>query len=328
MKAVTYRRFGAADDVLQIEEVALPEPRTGEVRVDLAFSGINPSDVKTRTRGQPGLSGFPWDYIIPHSDGSGVITAVGGGVPKERIGQRVWLWNGQFRRSCGTAAEQIVLPASQAVPLPESVSLEEGAVLGIPGLTACFAVFGNGPVAGKTFLVQGGAGTVGMLAVQLAKWGGAQVIATCSAAHFDRVKDAGAGTVLDYSDPNLADKILQANAGQKIDQIIEVEFGANLAVDAEVVAEKGRIIAYGSAKEMQPEFPFLPLLFKAVTVEIILVYLLTETQRSNAIAKLNEALEAKAVTVEVEKIYDFSDVCDAHMAVETGKREGAVLLRI
>lgn len=327
MKAITYRAFGAAAQVLQLEEMASPVPKSGEVLVNVAFTGVNPSDVKTRTRGQPGLQGFPWDFIIPHSDGSGVISAVGEGVSSSRIGERVWLWNGQFRRAWGTGAQQITLPSEQAVTLPDEVSFEVGAILGIPGLTACYAVFGHGDVTGKTVLVQGGAGTVGILAVQLAKWGGARVIATCGATGAERALAAGADAVLDYRASDLAAQILAANAGNPVDLIVEVEFGTNIATDAEVIAENGRIAAYGSAREMSPSLPFLPLLFKAVTVEIILVYLLTEEQRQATISRLHKALMAGALTFDIQKVYQISEACAAHEAVEAGARQGAVLIR-
>lgn len=328
MKAITYRAFGLAADVLQLEDIAAPSPNPGEVLVDMAFSAVNPSDVKTRTRGQPGLQGFPWDFIIPHSDGSGVISAVGEGVPSSRIGERVWIWNAQFRRNWGTAAEQVCLPSDQAVALPEGLSLEAGAVLGIPGLTACHAVFGGGDVQGKTVLIQGGAGTVGLLAVQLAKWGGARVIATCGAAGAERARAAGADAVLDYRSPDLATQILAANDGTAVDIIVEVEFGVNIETDAEVIAENGRIAAYGSAQNMAPNLPFLPLLFKAVTVDIILVYLLSETERSAAITRLESALSDDALSFDIQKVYDISEACAAHEAVEAGAREGAVLVHM
>ncbi|MEP4036439.1 NADPH:quinone reductase [Pseudophaeobacter sp.] len=328
MKAITYRAFGAASEVLQLEDLPAPQPAAGEVLVEVAFTGVNPSDVKTRTRGQPGLSGFPWDYIIPHSDGSGVISAVGEGVSSSRIGERVWIWNGQFRRSCGTAAQQITLPSEQAVTLPDGVSLEVGAILGIPGLTACYAVFGQGEVAGKTVLVQGGAGTVGILAVQLAKWGGAHVIATCSPRADERVLAAGADVVLDYRAKDLAEQILQANGANPVDLIVEVEFGLNIETDSHVIAENGCIAAYGSAQEMSPNLPFLPLLFKAVRLEIILVYLLTAVERTATISRLHAALSAGALRFDIEKVYKISEACLAHEAVEAGAREGAILIQM
>lgn len=327
MKAVTYRAFGPASEVLQIEEIGCPAPGAGEVTVDLAYSGVNPSDVKARAGARVGVTELPWPYIIPHSDGAGVISAVGEGVAESRIGERVWVWNGQWQRPMGTAAEQITLPAEQAVALPQGVSLQVGATLGIPGLTACHTVFSGGEVAGKSVLVQGGAGSVGHLAVQLAKWGGAKVIATCSASARDRVLAAGADAVLDYTDPDLAAAVLAANDGKPVDHIVEVEFGANAQTDTAVIAENGRIAAYGSARNMTPELPFYPLMFKAVTLDMVLIYLLEDAPRQAAIERLHRALSAGALHSEIGEVFDFADFSAAHDAVQTGTRTGAVLLR-
>ncbi|MEM9845169.1 MAG: alcohol dehydrogenase catalytic domain-containing protein, partial [Pseudomonadota bacterium] len=175
MRALWYERFGASDDVLTCSDMEKPQAQSGEVLVRLAYSGVNPSDAKARAGGRPGVPHPPYPRIIPHSDGAGVIEAVGRGVDSGRIGEKVWLWNGQWQRAFGTAAEYIALPAHQAVPLPDAVTLQTGATLGIPALTAAHTVFGGGPVKDKTLLVSGGAGAVGRNAVQLARWGGATV---------------------------------------------------------------------------------------------------------------------------------------------------------
>ncbi|MHA6264830.1 NADPH:quinone reductase [Arenibacterium sp. CAU 1754] len=327
MHAITYRAFGPAADVLSLEDIETPAPQAGEVLVELAFSGVNPSDVKARAGARAGVTELPFPTIIPHSDGAGVIRAVGDGVDKARIGQRVWIWNGQWQRAHGTAATHITLPSEQAVRLPDSVSLETGAVLGIPGLTACYTVFSGGPITGQTVLVQGGAGTVGYLAVQLAKWGGAKVIATARGAGADRALAAGADAVVDYSAPDVADQILAANGGAPVERIVEVEFGHNVDVDTAVIATNGRINAYGSALNMSPTLPFYPLMFKAVTLEMALVYLLTPEQRRATIDRLAKALTDGALTCPVERIYDLPDCAAAHMAVEAGNRAGAILVR-
>jgi NADPH2:quinone reductase len=326
MHAITYDTFGAASDVLRLQDIPTPDPKAGEVRVKLALSGVNPSDVKARAGTRPGITKPPFPLVVPHSDGAGEIEAVGAGVDPKRIGQRVWIWNGQWQRSHGTAASHITLPAHQAVPLPKSVSFEAAASLGIPGLTACQAVFGAGGVAGETVLIQGGAGTVGLLAVQLAKWGGARVITTNSAKDHDRVTAAGADVVLDYNDPDLADQILAANDGKLIDTIVEVEFGANIDTDTDVIAPNGRIAAYGSAKSMQPTLPFYPLLFKAVTIDIMLIYLLPNAPRDAAIGKLHHALQDGALSCPVEQVFALADTVQAHEAVEAGNRNGAILI--
>lgn len=325
MQAITYSDLGAASDVLQMQTLATLAPQDGEVRVKLQFSGVNPSDVKSR-RGRPGMTKPPFAQVIPHSDGSGVIEAVGAGVDPARLGQPVWIWNGQWQRPFGTAATHITLAANMAVPLPSGVSPETGAILGIPGLTAALAVFGGGEITGQTILISGGAGTVGLLAVQLAKWGGAKVIATCSPRDNERVQAAGADIILDYSAPDLAAQILASNGGALIPTVVEVEFGLNVNLNADVIAPNGRLAVYGSAKEMEPKLPFLPLLFKAVTIDILLIYLLPQAERDVMIAHLHAALAEGALTCPVERIYPLSETIAAHEAVEAGGRTGAILI--
>lgn len=325
MQAICYSKLGEARDVLKLVEMGPPTPGPSEVRVRLALSGVNPSDVKSR-RGRPGMTRPPFEQVIPHSDGAGVIDAVGEGVDPNRIGQRVWIWNGQWQRPFGTAATHIVLPSAQAVDLADEVSFEAAASLGIPALTACHAVFNGEDVKGQTMLIQGGAGTVGYLAVQLAKWAGAKVIATTGKEGAERAAKAGADVVLDYASPDLLAQVMAANDGKPVDTVIEVEFGVNIGLDAEVIKPNGRIAAYGSAKEMTPTLPFLPLLFKAVTIDIILVYLLTDAQRRIAIDKVHQALAEGALDCPVEQIFPLADTIGAHEAVEAGARSGAILI--
>jgi NADPH:quinone reductase len=328
MDAISYTRFGTAADVLELSNLPMPTPGAGEVLVRLQYSGVNPSDVKSRAGTRPGVTKPAFDRIVPHSDGSGVIESVGDGVPESRIGERVWIWNGQWQRAFGTAARKICLPSDQAVQLPDPVSLETGAVLGIPGLTACHAVFGGGEVKDKTVLVQGGAGTVGLLAVQLAKWGGARVIATARGAGMKLARDSGADAVLDYTSDSLVQDILAANDGAPIDRIIEVEFGINADTDAQVIAPNGVIAAYGSAKEMAPTLPFGPMLFKAVTIDVVLIYLLPSAERNAAIDRLHRALTQGALTCPIAQIYPLENCVEAHQAVEQGDRAGAILVDV
>lgn len=325
MRCVTYDKFGTAADVLTHQTFDTPTPAAGEVTVRMAFSGVNPSDIKSRA-GAPGAVKPAFADVIPHSDGAGVIEAVGAGVDRARIGTRVWIWNGQWQRAFGTASTHITLPSEQAVALPDSVSLETGAILGIPGLTAAEAVFGAGDVTGKTLLISGGGGTVGYLAVQLAVWGGAHVIATCSPRDMARVEAAGAHAVLDYRSETLAADILAANKGALVERILEVEFGANVDMNAEVIGINGTIAAYGSQIEMTPTLPFRPLLFKAVTLDVILIYLLPLSQRLERIARLNAALTEGALICPVAEVFAMEDCVAAHEAVLAGARAGAVLV--
>ncbi|MEP2532000.1 NADPH:quinone reductase [Shimia sp.] len=327
MKAVIWRAFGAARDVLVFEEIETPVPAAGEVRVRVAWSGANPSDVKARSGSRPGVTKPAYEAIIPHSDGSGEIEAVGSGVDPSRIGQRVWLWNGQWQRPFGTCAEYICLPAAQAVPLPAQTPLEDGAVLGIPGLTACHCVFCGGEIAGKTVLISGGGGAVGYLAVQLAKWGGARVIATCGARDMDRVAAAGADAVFAYASESLSQDILGATDGAGVDIAVEVEFGVNAGLLAEVMAPNGRISIYGSGKDMAPVMPFGPMLFKALTLDISLIYILRDGDRIAAIDRLNSALSEGALSMPAPNVFTAEQAAEAHEMVEAGGRTGAVLVR-
>jgi NADPH2:quinone reductase len=327
MRAITYTEFGAAADVLVLEERPAPQPAQGEVLVRLHSSGVNPSDIRARAGGRPGVLKPPFPTIIPHSDGAGIIEAVGDGVPPDRIGERVWIWNGQWQRAFGTAAEFIALPSEQAVPLGDDVSFVEGAVLGIPALTAVHAVLGQGPVDGKTVLVSGGAGTVGHLAVQVAAASGARVIATARGqAGMKAARDAGAAHVFDYTDADLAAQILDATGGQPVHHVAEVEFGKNAGVIAQVIAENGTVSAYGSAKDMTPTIPFYPLMFKAVKINLVLVYLLSSQDRTKAIGQLNDLLERDALEIRISETLDLDQCAAAHDIVARGDRAGSIVL--
>ena len=329
MRAVIYSAFGPAADVLSLVDMPTPNPAAGEVLVRLETSGVNPSDIRARAGGRPGVTKPPFPAIIPHSDGAGVIEAVGEGVDSDRIGERVWIWNGQWQRAFGTAAEYIALPSAQAVPLPDNVSFAQGAVLGIPALTAVHTVLGAGLVAGKTVLVSGGGGSVGYLAVQVAAAFGADVITTCgNEADSKAALAAGAKAVLDYRAPNLAQDILVATQGKPVDLAVEVEFGQNIATLTEVIAPHGRIVAYGSAKDMTPPLPFYPLMFKAVRIDLALIYLLNDAQRAAAVNHLTALLEKGALDLRIAETLPLSDCAKAHDLVASGRRSGAVILKM
>lgn len=328
MKAVWYETLGPASEVLRVGELETPTPKEGEVLVKLRASGVNPSDVKMRAGTRAGGTDMPFPKIIPHSDGAGVITDIGPGVDKNRIGQRVWLANGQWQRPYGTAAEFIAINEHLTAPLPDGVSFETGASLGIPAMTACHCVYSGGEVAGKTVLVSGGAGTVGYLAIQFARLGGARVIATARGEEaIARAKIAGADAVLDFADPDLAQKILDANNNQPVDRIIEVEFGSNIDTDAKVIKARGEIVTYGSARVMTPELPFYSLMFKGVNLEFVLVYLLNQQERENASNRIYRALSDDSLHIPIHSQYNMEDANQAHERVENG-RNGSVVIKI
>jgi NADPH2:quinone reductase len=327
MKAITYSEFGVSTDVLKVKELPIPKVSKDEVLVALEFSGSNPSDAKSRAGNRPGITKPQFEQIVPNSDGSGIITAVGEAVDKSRIGQRVWIWNGQWQRPNGTAAEYISVPSAQAVEMPENMSFETGACLGIPGLTASYCTLGDGALSGKTVFVSGGAGAVGHTCIQLAKWSGATVIASGSENGFEHIRQAGADHVFDYRDPDLSKKILDI-CPPGVDRAIEVEFGENINLLHKIVRQNGEISLYGGAKNMSPTFPFGPYLFKALKINIALIYILPKQDRDLAIKALHDAHSDGALKMAVGNVFSLEECAKSHDATLTPGRRGSVLIKI
>jgi NADPH2:quinone reductase len=327
MLAAFYERTGPAREVLQVAELPTPHAGPGEVRVKLACSGVNPSDVKTRA----GLrsKSLPFPRIVPHSDGAGVIDQVGEGVPAERLGEPVWVWNGAWGRPWGTAAQYIVLPSAQAVVLPRKVDPAAGACLGIPALTAYHAVQVDGGVAGKSVLVAGGAGAVGHYAVQLARIGGARpIIATVGSAEKSALaRAAGADVVLDYRQDDVAARCLEETGGQGVDRIIEVDLAANVAIDLAAIRPDGCIVAYGSGAA-EIALPFFPSIVKNVRFSFFIVYNLNAHDRARAVGELTTLLTANRLQHNVSVRLPLARIADAHELVEQARAGGNVVLEI
>lgn len=327
MRAAFYQRTGPARDVLQLSDLPDPSPAPGEVRVRLQWSGINPSDVKSRAGLRTAVLPFP--RIVPHSDGMGIIDAVGSGVDLARIGQRVWTWNAAWGRAFGTAAQYVVLPQRQAVPLPAGVSGEAGACFGIPALTALHAVLVDGGVEGKTVLVAGGAGAVGHYAVQFARLlGAAHVIATVSTSRKAEIaRIAGARTVIDYKTENVAERVREATKGRGIDRIIEVDVAANAALDLELIRAGGDCVVYGS-NAPQFSLQFSPLILKNIGLRFFIVYNLTDEDRLRAVSQLDSWLERDELIHNIAQRLPLERIADAHDMVEQGRAIGNVVLAI
>lgn len=327
MKAAWYERTGPAREVLRVGELPTPEPGAGEVRVRLATSGVNPSDVKTRAGLRSATLPFP--RIVPHSDGAGVIDAVGAGAPAARVGERVWTWNAAWKRAYGTAAEYVVLPAEQAVRMPDAVAFDAGACLGIPALTALHAVQVDGGVTDRTVLVTGGAGAVGQYAVQMSKLSGARrVFATVSGpdkAAFARA--AGADLTLDYRRDDVVARVLEATNGEGVDRVIEVDFGANVAASLASVRAEGEIVVYGSGK---PEIalPFFPSIVKNVRMRFFIVYNLNAADRAAALSRLTAWLEQGSLRHGIASRFPLDSIAEAHEEVESGRAIGNVIVDI
>ncbi len=289
MHAAWFDDFGPAASVLETGEQPTPVAGGGEVLVRLQASGINPSDVRKRAGSFPDL--LDDGHVIPNSDGAGVIEAVGVGVDSSRIGQRVWVYQAQYQRRFGTAAQYVAIDSQRAPRLADNTDVDVGACLGIPVMTAHRCVFADGDVKDATVLITGGAGRVGFYAIQWASRAGATVIASASnEADADACREAGAKHVVNHRDEDFAGQVLAASKGAAVDRIIEVDFGSNIETAAKVIRMGGTIATYASALDPNPKLPFYDLMYKDVTIRTVIVYSMPESAKDHAVADIERAL--------------------------------------
>lgn len=325
MRAAWFESFGSAKDVLQLSERDTPIAGHGEVLVRLHTSAVNPSDVKKRAGSFPTL--LDDGFVIPNSDGAGIIEAVGEGVDASRVGQRVWVYQAQYGRRLGTAAEYVAIDSCRAPQLPDNTAFDVGACLGIPVMTAHRAVFADGDVAGKTILITGGAGRVGHYAVQWASQAGATVIASASNDADKAICiEAGARHVINHRDEDVAGQILKTTNGDLIDRVVDVEFGANLPVTVEVLKIGGVIATYSSTQVPEPTLPFFAMMYKDLTIRVIIVYAMPEAAKEAAILDIDKALSNERLQHRIAATLPLADIVRSNELVEHGSIRGAVIL--
>jgi NADPH:quinone reductase len=320
MLAARYPTSGPSAGTLEVVEIPRPEPGPGQVVVRMAVAGVNPSDWKSRRRGGT-TAGL--EFVVPGQDGAGEIAAVGTGVDPARAGERVWLFEGQWQRAQGTAAQWIAIDASRAVPLPDEVTFEHAAGLGIPAMTAHRCLHADGPLAGTAVLVHGGAGAVGHAAIELARHAGARVAATVSSEEKGQLASAaGAELVVNYRSEDVAAAI-RAWAPDGVARVVDVDVAANLEVDTRVVAPNGVIASY----LVRPEPVVLgrELMANNVVLRFVLVYSMPEEAKREAVEAIDAALRAGALTPLPPTRFPLAEVAAAHDAVEAGV-VGKVLL--
>ena len=325
MKAVWYEQAGPAPEVLTFGEMPTPVAGPGEVRVRLKASGVNPADV-----GRRGGSYRAMEYprVIPNSDGAGIVDQIGEDVTQLRVGQRVWLFNGQRNgRAFGTAAEYITLAEHLVTPLPDSLSFAEGATLGIPGMTAWCCLFCDGPIAKKTVLVTGGAGAVGHYAVQLAKWGGAKVIATVSSeVKAEQARLAGADLVINYRNDDVIAKVLAFTGQRGVDRVVDVDFGGNIAVTLKLMAMNSTIAVYATNGNRTPLVPMRDLMEKCIALRALVLFALPPPLLAAAQVDITKWLSAGKRIHNVAGQFPLSETAQAHLAVEKGDKLGTVIV--
>jgi NADPH:quinone reductase len=324
MRAAWYEKQGPAREVLVVGEMPDPRPGAGEVRIRIAASGINPGDIKKR-QDSFGL-GIPYPRVIPHSDGAGRVDQVGDGVPSDWIGRAVWCYGAQSYRPFGTAAEFTVVPLDHVALLPEIVTPDQGACLGIPGITAHRAVHVAGEVAGRTVLVQGAGGAVGMCAAALARHAGARVIGTLrSSAEEPAARKAGAHEVV-LNDQGLLERV-KTLAPDGVDHIVEVAFGANIDADVEMLKMGGSIGAYAT-DNATPKIPFWQMVFKNIRVFFLGSDDFPTAAKVAATQDLNDALQAGWAGFEIGERVPLAEIARAHELVEHPERRGRVVVMV
>jgi NADPH:quinone reductase len=319
MRAARYERTGPASEVIQIGDVNTPEPGPGEVRVRIAFSGVNPTDWKSRARGE-----VAFDFQVPNQDGSGVIDAVGDGVDSARVGERVFVYFAEWQRRWGTAAEYSVVPARCAVPLPENASFELGASIGIPAMTAHRCLFADGPIEGKTVLVAGGAGAVGRCAIEIARWAGAaRVVATVSSEEKAQIaRAAGADDTVDYKADGAVERVKDLGA----DRIVELSLGQNLALDLAAAGPNCAIVSYAN-EGGNPELEVRRLMGPNIVLRFMLVYTMPQEAIDQSVADITQMLRDGALTEPQFHHFPLEQAAAAHDAVEQGAT-GKVLIDV
>ena len=325
MKAAWYTQTGEAHEVMIVGTLPTPEPQAGEVRVKLTHSGVNPSDVKSR-KSRPVTD----PLIIPHSDGAGIIDAVGAGVDRQRIGQRVWVWNGQWQRPMGTACEFICLPQAQAVALPDHVEGAAAACFGIPVLTAIQAIRLAPELNGKTVLVTGAASGVGHYVVQLAKLEGARVLGTVgNDSRAQHAKQGGCDELIFYKTEPVAQRVLDLTQGQGADVIIDLDFASTSSLLPQgALKHHGTLVGYGSNNPAEVPVHFRTLLWGSLNLKFFLVYDLLPADRQHGIERLTHLLQTQRLQHSIGATYPLTEVVQAHQAVEQGQLVGQVVLEI
>jgi len=327
MKAAWFEKFGTPKESIIIGEQPKPVPGEGEVLIKLKTTGVNPSDVKKRAGAFPNL--LDTGHVIPHSDGAGIIEAVGKGVCESRINERVWVYQAQYARMLGTAAEYVAIDASRAAKLPDNTSFEIGACLGIPAMTAHRVVMSDGDLNEQTVLITGGAGRVGYYAIQWAKIAGAKVITTASNPEDEAAcLAAGADLVVNHREMNWGDKVQEVNNGEKVDRVVDVEFGFNLPEVLKCIRIGGVIATYGNTQIKEPKLPFFQMMFMDLTIKMTIVYAMPEAAKQHAMDDIFDKLSNDQLQHRVTHVLPFNEMARSHELIEKNGLRGSVVVNV
>lgn len=323
MKAAWYTKQGKAEEVLSIGDVNEILPEEGEVQIKIQYSGINPGEISKRIARFGGS--MPYPKVIPHSDGSGIITKIGKGVSTYWLGKKVMCFGAQSYRPFGTAAEYTCVPDANIVELSENTDMQQAAQMGIPAITAHYSIYKAGNPYGKTILISGGAGAVGQCAIHFAKKGGAKVIATVRNQNDKKIAlYAGADEVLLLDDGN-RDRL---NFYERtVDHIIEVAFNSNLERNIKLLKVGGSIATFAT-DDPSATIPFWQLVFDNITVHFMGSDDFPISAKQKAMKDAADSLEHGWKGLPIYKVYPLEEITEAHNDVEFKRTKERVILKI
>ena len=320
MKSVVVREFGAPA-VMRIEDVPDPSPGPQQVIVRAKAIGVNPVEVYIRSGTYPRKPTLPY---TPGSDAAGVVEAVGAQVTTVKRGDRVYVHG--VAAGTGAYSELVVSEEAQVHPLPDGVSFQQGAAMGVPYGTAYRALFVKGQARpGETVFINGASGGVGTAAIQLARYRGLRVIATAGS---DRglalVGEQGAHAVLNHKEDGYIERIPSLTGGKGADVVLEMLANVNLDRDLDVIAMRGRVVVVGNRGtiEINPR----KMMGKDGAIIGMTMFNATPEDLRETHAALVAGLECGALKPVVGREVPFADVAKAHEAVMEPGAYGKIVL--
>ena len=317
-------RTAGGPDVLELVDLPLPDPASGEVRVRLNAIGINFADVMCRRAVHRSMRPPP---IVVGCEAAGTIEACGPGVAHRRVGDRV----GVYSPFGGAYAEAIVVPQDYVLPLPDTMSFDEGAAFTHVYLTAYEALNAIQPVTrGASVLITAAAGGLGGALIQLASAAGARIIAAVgSAAKRQLLLERGVATVIDYGSADLAEQVLAATAGRGVDLAIETVGGQIFQQAQRALAPLGRIVLAGTASGEESQPDIATLLARSATcstLNLSVVFAHSPQRPRDSWTRLTAMYESGLLRPRIGHRFPLSQAASAHRLLESRASVDKILL--
>lgn len=320
MKAIQVQRFGGPE-VLEMAEVPLPQPGPGEVRVRLEAVGVNYIDVYHRTGLYPGDLPF-----IPGMEGAGVVDAVGEGVTRVSVGDRV-----AYCMHRGSYAQYQTVPARTVVKLPDTVSFQQAASLMLQGMTAHYLTCSTFPLEpGHRCLVHAAAGGAGLLLVQMAKLRGATVYGTVSTPEkAELARAAGADEVILYTETDFVQRVQELTGGEGVHVVYDSVGQATFEGSLRCLRPRGYLVLFGQSSGPVP--PVDPQVLARggslfLTRPSLSEYVATEEELDWRAHELFRWLSEGKLQLRIDSTFALSEAAEAHRRLQSRRSSGKILL--